>query len=153
MTSYIAQNLEKDTSKKKRALLGFGITDETFAVASIERKGEISFKFMLGLNLMAFSFWNIGTLAGLLMSSWIPEYITVGMGIALYAMFIGLLVPSMRTARPVLIVALTAMAVNSLFYFVPILSFVSSSWAIIISTVTAAFLGSLIDGKAGNCDV
>lgn len=153
MTSYIAQNLEKDVSKKKRALLAFGVTDETFAVASIERKGEISFKFMLGLNLMAFSFWNIGTLAGLMMSSWIPGYITAGMGIALYAMFIGLLVPSMRASRTVLIVALTAMAVNSVFYFVPVLSFVSPSWAIIISTVSAAFLGSLIDGKVEANDV
>ncbi len=147
MTSYIAQNLEKGASKKLMPLLAFGITDETFAVASIEREGEISPKFMLGLNLIAFSFWNIGTLAGLLMSSWIPEYIISGMGIALYAMFIGLVVPSMRTANPILIVSLAAMAINSVFYFVPVLSFVSPSWAIIISTVFAALLGSFIDGK------
>ncbi|MHB1391503.1 MAG: AzlC family ABC transporter permease [Clostridia bacterium] len=147
MTSYIAQNLEKGTSKKLMPILAFGITDETFAVASIERKGEISPKFMLGLNLMAFSFWNIGTLAGLLMSSWIPEYIISGMGIALYAMFIGLVVPSMRTASPILIVSIAAMAVNFVFYFAPALSFVSPSWAIIISTVSAALLGSFIDGK------
>jgi 4-azaleucine resistance transporter AzlC len=147
MTSFIAQNLEKDTSKKLIPQLAFGITDETFAVASIEGKGEISPQFMLGLNLMAFSFWNIGTLAGLLMSTWIPEYIISGMGIALYAMFIGLVVPSMRTASPILIVALTAMAVNSAFYFVPALSFVSPSWAIIISTIFAALLGSFIDGR------
>lgn len=147
MTSYIAQNLEKGTPKKLMPLLAFGITDETFAVASIERKGEINPKFMLGLNLMAFSFWNIGTLAGLLMSSWMPEYIISGMGIALYAMFIGLVVPSMRTASPILIVSLAAMAVNSVFYFVPALSFVSPSWSMIISTISAALLGSFIEGK------
>lgn len=147
MTSFIAQNLEKDTSKKLMPQLAFGITDETFAVASIEGKGSISPQFMLGLNLMAFSFWNIGTLTGLLMSSWIPEYIISGMGIALYAMFIGLVVPSMRTGTPILIVALTAMAINSMFYFVPVLSFISPSWAIIISTISAALVGSLIDGK------
>lgn len=147
MASFIAQNLEKGTSKKLMPHLAFGITDETFAVASIEEKGEISPQFMLGLNLMAFSSWNIGTLAGLLMSSWIPEYIINGMGIALYSMFIGLVVPSMRTANPTLIVAIAAMAVNSVFYFVPVLNFVSPSWAIIISTVSAALLGSFIDGK------
>lgn len=147
MTSYIAQNLEKGTSKKQMPLLAFGITDETFAVASIDRKGEINPKFILGLNFIAFSFWNIGTLAGLLMSSWIPQYIINGMGIALYAMFIGLVVPSMRAAKPVLIVALTAMTVNSLFYFIPLLSIVSPSWAIIISTVSAALLGTFIDEK------
>jgi len=102
---------------------------------------------MLGLNLMAFSFWNLGTLTGLLMSSWIPEYIINGMGIALYAMFIGLVVPSMRAARPVLVVALAAMAVNSLFYFIPALSFVSPSWAIIISTIAAALLGTFLEGR------
>jgi 4-azaleucine resistance transporter AzlC len=147
MTSYISQNLEKGTPKKQMSLLAFGITDETFAVASIKQKGEISSRFMLGLNIMAYGFWNIGTLAGLLMSSWMPEYLISGMGIALYAMFIGLVVPSMRASRPVLIVALAAMTVNSLFYFIPVLSFVSPSWAIIISTISAAFLGSLIDGK------
>lgn len=147
MTSFIAQNLEKGTSKKLLPQLAFGVTDETFAVASIEQKGEINPKFMLGLNLMAFSFWNLGTLAGLLMSNLIPGYIINGMGIALYAMFIGLVVPSMRAARPVLVVALAAMAVNSMFYFIPALGFISPSWAIIISTVSAALLGAFLEGK------
>ncbi|MGE5631620.1 MAG: AzlC family ABC transporter permease [Caulobacteraceae bacterium] len=147
MTSYVSQKLQNDTPKELLPLLAFGVTDETFAVASIQKKGEIQPYFMLGLNLMAFSFWNIGTMIGLFMSSWIPEVIINSMGIALYSMFIGLIVPSMRTARPVLYVATASMAINSLFYFVPLLKVVSPSWGIIISTITASLMGSLLDAK------
>lgn len=147
MTSYVSQQLDKNTSRELLPILAFGVTDETFAVASFGRRGEIHPKFMLGLNTIAFSAWNVGTAAGLFMSSWIPESIINGMGIALYAMFIGLIVPGMRAARPVLLVTLTAMAINSMFYFLPVLNFVSPSWGIIISTMLAALLGSAIDAK------
>ncbi|HEY9594596.1 MAG TPA: AzlC family ABC transporter permease, partial [Spirochaetia bacterium] len=69
-----------------RALaLGFGITDETFVVASLDR--EPTPAFFAGLALTAYLAWLSGTLIGAGFSSLIPAVIARAMGVALYAMF------------------------------------------------------------------
>ena len=66
MSSTISQRIEKGRSKKFMAILAFGITDESFAVAAMHKKGEINASFLLGLNIFAYSSWNLGTWIGLL---------------------------------------------------------------------------------------
>ncbi len=76
--------------------LGFGITDETFVVASLE--GALTPSFFVGLILTAYLSWVGGTLIGAGFSGLIPPLIARGMGVALYAMFVAILVPGARKA-------------------------------------------------------
>lgn len=147
MTAAISQRIEPGTSKKWMALLAFGITDETFSVASLRREQKFSPKFVFGLNLIAFSAWNAGTWIGVFLATGIPESLKTSMGIALYAMFIGLLVPSLKKSRPVFKIALLAVAVNSLLHWAPVFNNLSTGWGIIISTVFASFIGAIIFPK------
>ncbi len=48
MSFALSQKLVPNTSMLKRALISFGITDETFALAALE-KDDISFSYMVGL--------------------------------------------------------------------------------------------------------
>lgn len=144
MSASISRRIEQGKHKKWLAILAFGITDETFSVASFRREARLTPQFMLGLNLLAFSAWNVGTWAGIFLAAGLPEIVRSSMGIALYAMFIGLLVPSLRVSRPLLVVALLAVAVNSLFYWLPLFSGIPAGWRIIATTLTAAAAGSVL---------
>lgn len=64
------------------------------------------------------------------------------LGIALYAMFIAIIVPPASESKPVLLIVLGAAAVSCVFKYVPFLSHVSSGWVIIISGVSMAALGA-----------
>ncbi|MFZ5648043.1 MAG: AzlC family ABC transporter permease [Bacillota bacterium] len=144
MSASISRRIEKDRQRRWMPLLAFGITDETFSVASFRKEPLISPEFVLALNFLAFSAWNAGTWVGIFLAGGLPEIVRDSMGIALYAMFIGLLVPSLRTSKPVLVVSLVALAVHSLLNWIPLFSGLSAGWGIIISTLVAAAAGAAV---------
>lgn len=150
MSASISQRMDENISKKFRALLAFGVTDETFTMATMQKEEKLDPFFILGLNLTAFSAWNIGTWIGILAGSALPETIQASMGITLYVMFIGLLVPSFRKSLPIAVVALTAIVIHSVLMWVPFLPKLSTGWNIIIATVIAAFLGALLFDKGSD---
>ncbi|MDD3364434.1 MAG: AzlC family ABC transporter permease [Syntrophomonas sp.] len=150
MSASISQKIEPGTSKKYLSLLSFGITDETFSVASLREETRLKPEFILGLNFLAFSAWNVGTWMGVFLAAGLPESIKLSMGIALYAMFIGLLVPSCKKSKAILIIALLAMAINSLLYFTPFFSSISTGLRIVLTTVIAAMAGAIMFSKEEN---
>jgi len=115
MSASLSQRLET-TSNRFLAAIAFGVTDETFSVAST-RDESTRGHFVLGLNLIAFLAWNVGTWIGVFLAFGLPASVQASMGIALYAMFIGLLVPSL-TRKPVIVVI-------SLFLLVLAMAFVT----------------------------
>ena len=90
--------------------MSFGITDETFALAALE-KADISFSYMTGLVFLPYWGWALGTALGAVICSVLPELVQNAMGIALYAMFIALIVPGSKKSRAVL--AVVAIAVTA----------------------------------------
>ncbi|WP_207641002.1 AzlC family ABC transporter permease [Desulfofalx alkaliphila] len=150
MSAALSQRVRQGTSKKWLSLVSFGVTDETFAVASLSTKKPLSPKFLLGLNFIAFFAWNVGTWVGVFLAAGLPEALKTSMGMALYAMFIGLLVPSLRKSLPVLTVALMAMVIHSVLYWVPMFSGISSGWSIIIATIIAATAGTVLFPRGVN---
>lgn len=116
-----------------KALYAFGITDETFAVASTSGRKLTAF-YMFGLVMMAYSSWVISSGAGFLIGSQLPSVLQESMGIALYAMFIGLLVPSLKKQRKVIVIAASAAVLNTVFSFLS----VSTGWSIVLATLISA---------------
>jgi len=138
MTATLSQKLEKRASRKWRMLLSFGITDETFSVSSFQSQEILPRYFSLGLNTIAFVSWNIGTWLGLFCASGLPAIMKSSMGIALYVMFIGLLIPQVKKSKSALVVSLLAIIINSLSNWLG----VSNGWGIIIATVFSAAIGA-----------
>lgn len=144
MSASLSQSLKDGSKKTLLPLISFGVTDETFTVASLNSKNKLDVKYLLGLNLIGYSAWNVGTWCGLFLASGLPQSIKDSMGIALYAMFVGLLVPSAAKSKSVLVISLIAAAVNMLIKWLPITKSLSTGWAIIISTIVAAAIGSVL---------
>lgn len=147
MSASMSQKLETNISKKFLALLSFGITDETFMVSSLRKESKIPASFVLGVNIIAFTSWNIGTWLGIFLGSALPTSVQSSMGIALYVMFIGLLVPSVKKSRPFLAIAIIAMGISSFIHWVSPFSNLSTGWNIIITTIISAFIGAIIFPK------
>lgn len=124
-----------------RWLLGFFITDEIFAVASAEKVLGVSF--FMGLVTLPYIGWTLGTLLGGVMGSILPAAVMSALGLALYGMFVALVVPDMKDRR-VLIVVCIAAAVSSALYFVPFLSKIPTGIAISLSAIIAAAVGAFL---------
>lgn len=129
----------RDVPKWKRAIISFWVTDESFAVFMSDPRVKYNAPFFLGLGLSAYISWNIGTIIGVLAGTLLPEMISKCFGIALYSMFIALLIPNVsKSIRLLVVVVLTA--------FISLLTsyFLSSSWSIIVSTLVGAAIGMKI---------
>ena len=80
----------------------------------------------------------LGTTLGAAAGSILPGVLTNALGIALYGMFIAIVVPPAKENRVVAGVALLSMAVSALFTFAPYLREISSGFRIILVTVLVA---------------
>lgn len=112
MSTTIASRLP-ESSRAKRAAVAFGITDETFSVASFGDR-QLSTGYLLGLNITAYLSWVGAGVMGFVAGGILSASLQSGMGIALYAMFIGLLIPGVRTSRVGLSIVGAAMVLNAL---------------------------------------
>lgn len=119
-----------------RVICSFGVTDETFALYTTEEDSKSDVWFMLGLITVSYLSWVLGAVLGIVASNLLPEVLSRSFGIALYALFLALLIPGVKgDLRLLLIVALTV-ALNCLFCL-----FLEDSWAIICSTLLCAAIG------------
>ena len=137
----LSQNLAPSFTTGHRLAVSYGITDEIFAVA-ITRVEPLTPSYMYGLILGPMLGWTVGTGLGAAAGSLLPPVVTSAMGILLYGMFIGIILPPARKDRHILAVILMAAVFRSVFYyFVPGLT---SGFAVCISAVAASVLGALL---------
>lgn len=141
MSLSVSQKVDKEFGLKERLIASFGVTDEVFAV-SMQRRSELTFSYMLGLILTPILGWTGGTFIGAVATSVLPESLTDAMGIALYGMFIAIIVPPAREHKSVLIAVVLAIAASYAFAYMPVLSAVSGGWAVIIITVVVSALAA-----------
>ena len=133
MSTCVMNRMEEKKSPL-RFLAAFGVTDESFAIFTTgENRSIWSF---LGLITVTYSSWNAGTIIGALASDFLPQLVTASLGIALYAMFIGILVPDLKGSGPLALLVLLTAVCNALLAQV-----MASSWALVLSTLVCAFAG------------
>jgi len=143
MSLSLSQRIDRKVSLPQRFLIGFGITDETFSVASLEQ-GSLSFLYLLGLMLSPFLGWSFGTALGALVCAGLPETISSSMGIALYSMFIAIILPPSKKSKPICFILLLTVAVVCILRYIPIFQQISSGFRVIIATFIGAGIGALL---------
>lgn len=127
---------------KSRAALTLGLTDESFAVSALnkeEREEKHGVLFFSALYLVGYLSWIGGSVAGGVLGEVIPSQLSQSMGVALYALFIGLLVPAVKKEIKFAMIAIIAMLLNGVLD-----QFVSEGWAIVSSIVLGSFFGIFI---------
>ena len=143
MSLSLTQKVHPSVSRRKKLLMSFGVTDEVFAVASV-RPDLIGAKYFYGLMLTPYLGWTLGTIGGALLGSVLPDLLSSSLSIAIYGMFIAIILPEMRAQLSVSIVVAMSAILSCLFHWVPALSGVSSGFVIIICAVLASAVGALL---------
>lgn len=138
----LSQKLDGKTTLIQRLAIAFGLTDENYAMA-MRKQGDVTFSYFMGVSLVSFSGWVGGTLLGALAGNFLPEILLSAFGIALYAMFIAIVIPPCRTSKAVGVVVLSSVALSCLFYYTPYLKNLSSGWAVIICGITSSLIGAI----------
>ncbi|MHC0036770.1 AzlC family ABC transporter permease [Pseudoneobacillus sp. C159] len=135
MSASLNEKVEDDRTITK-ALYAFSITDETFSVVAT-KEGSVKTGYIFGVNSISYASWVVNSAIGFLVGASLPETLQESMTVALYAMFIGLLVPSMKKGLKAVYLAVLAAVFNSIFTFTEILS---TGWSIVLATLLSAFL-------------
>jgi len=143
MSVSLSQRMGRSIRTRDRFVIAFANTDEVFAVAS-GCGAPVGRKYMYGLILTPFLGWTLGTLLGAAAGNVLPALLVSALGIAIYAMFVAIVLPRAREEKSVALCALIAVSLSCAFYFIPALSSVPSGFSIIICAVAAALLVTFI---------
>lgn len=130
-------------SLRHRILSAFGITDEIFAVA-INEGGELGPRFMYGLITLPYLGWTAGTLIGVLAGDILPLSVSAALGIAIYSMFVAIVVPEARDDKGVMWAVVIACSLSCALYYIPFFSFISTGFSIIICAVVASVIMAVV---------
>ena len=141
MSSALSQKISVKTPFFHRFLMAFGNTDEVFALA-VSYKGELKPVYYYGLLTSALPGWVLGTALGVLAGDFLPARLLSALGIALYAMFIAIILPPAKKNKVVAGVVFVSMAASFAFSKLPFLVRVSQGFRIIILTVVLSALAA-----------
>ena len=159
MSITLSQKVDGSVKGVRRFIFPYNVTDEIFGVSSA--RASVSYRYWQGVRLLPVIGWTLGTMAGAMLGSVLPEDLLNAMGAMLYAMFIAIVVPVAKKSRPVLLAALFAIFLSCLGTylprFVPFLSGLklSSGMLVIVCAVVASLAAAILfpvdvpDGKEG----
>ncbi|MBO2524347.1 MAG: branched-chain amino acid ABC transporter permease [Bacteroidetes bacterium] len=142
MSLSLTQKIDSKLPTWKRCIMAFGVTDEIFALAAMEKE-DVSFPFFGGLMTCPIVGWTLGTVLGAFAAELMPPLVQACMGIALYCMFIAIIVPPSRSNKKIFYSIVIASALSCMFKYVPGINRISQNgggWSLIISAIAAAAL-------------
>jgi predicted branched-subunit amino acid permease len=152
MSAALSQKISPDTSLAKRMLLSYFVTDEIFGI-SASVKGNLNPFYNYGAVSLGSPGWLLGTVLGVLVGNILPPSLTSALSVALYGMFLAVVIPASKESKAVAAVVAASMAASLIFDFVPLLAGISGSTKIIILTVGIAALAAVIKPVTAESEV
>jgi predicted branched-subunit amino acid permease len=114
--------------------------------------GQVSRIYLYGLGVLPWVGWAGGTIAGALAGNILPPLVTSALGVAIYGMFIAIVVPVARQERPVALCVLIAVCLSCAFEFLPALQRIPGGFTVILCAVIASTLMALVAPVAEEVD-
>ena len=139
MSLSLSQKLDGSMTTPHRLLFAACNTDEVFAVAS-GQKGPVGKRYLYGLILCPYVGWAVGTFLGAAAGTLLPDIVRDALGVAIYGMFIAIVIPPARKNRAVRLAVILAAALSCALYYIPGLNKISGGFSIIICAVAVSAL-------------
>lgn len=143
MSCALSQKLSSETSLFHRFWTGFFITDEIFGISS-SRPGKLNPFYTYGAAAVAIPGWALGTCLGVILGTALPARITRALSVALYGMFLAVIIPPARKDKVIAGLVIASMFCSSLFSYLPFLSEISSGMKVIILTVLLSGVAAIL---------
>ncbi|OKY78773.1 MAG: putative branched-chain amino acid permease involved in azaleucine resistance [Candidatus Methanohalarchaeum thermophilum] len=124
----------------KSSLLSFGITDETFALNSVELKEDQTKNhyYIAGVHLTAYIAWVSSTAIGAYLGNYVTNPNALGLNFALPAMFLALIIIQITDKNDITV------AITSMITILTLLPYLGSELTLIVTTIFAATIGAVI---------
>ncbi|MBO5930552.1 MAG: AzlC family ABC transporter permease [Clostridia bacterium] len=135
----LTQKLDKSFNTINRFLISFGITDEVFAVSASEH-GSLTNNYMYGLITLPYIGWSLGTALGAFAGQILPQSFCDALGIAIYSMFVAIILPPSKKHKGILFTVLIASLMSVMFYYVPYINQISQGFSVILCALVSAGL-------------
>lgn len=143
MSCALSQRLAPDLPFYHRFAVAFGVTDEIFGIASAY-PGYLDPFYSYGALSLAVPGWCAGTALGVLFGSVLPAIVVDALSVALYGMFIAVIIPETRESRAVAVLVVCSMAASCVMSLAPVMRDISEGFRIIIVTVLAAGIAAAV---------
>lgn len=138
MSSSLSQRFDTNMKSYHRYLIAFGVTDEVFGVSSAYVHKNVPPAYCYGLICAAWPGWVGGTALGCISGDILPPSVLSALGVALYGMFIAIIVPPTKQNKVLLGIVLSSMLLSLGFAVTPILKEIPSGYRVIILTIIIA---------------
>lgn len=143
MSITLSQKVDDSVRGGWRFLAAYTNTDEIFALGT-SRKGPVTRWYWEGLSTLPVVGWTAGTLFGAILGSVLPQRLLDALGIAIYAMFIAIVVPQARKSKAILFAVIVAAALSCGFFYIPMLKVIPVGFSVIICAVVAAVITAIL---------
>lgn len=137
MSCALGQRLDPATSLVKRMVLGFCVTDEIFGI-SVARPGRLDPWYSYGAMAVAMPCWAAGTAIGVAAGSVLPQRVVSALSVALYGMFLAVIIPPARKNRIVAALVVLSFAASYAAGKLPFLAALSAGTRTILLTIVIA---------------
>ena len=137
MSCALSQKFSSETPFFHRFFVAFGVTDEIFAISALH-EGNLSPYYSYGAMSVAIPGWVLGTFLGIVSGNLLPARIVSALSVALYGMFIAIIIPPAKENKVLAGIILISMFMSAIFTYAPVLSRISSGFRIIILTIVIA---------------
>ena len=146
----LSQKFDSKTSLASRMIVGFDVTDEIFGIC-VSVPGKLNPYYAYGAMILALPGWAIGTYLGVLLGNALPARLVSALSVALYGMFVAIVIPPARKNRVLLGLVAVSMGLSALFTLAPMFAFISEGARVIVLTVAisaaAAVLFPIPEGR------
>lgn len=154
MSCALSQKLSPLMPAKHRFFMAHGVTDEIFGI-SIGQKGYLNPVYTYGAMMVAIPGWCMGTFLGVICGDVLPVNVVSALSIALYGMFIAIIIPPSKKDVKVAAAVVTAMLCSFTWGYIPVLKNMTSGTKVIILTVVISFVFAVLfpvkdDGEVAN---
>lgn len=143
MSTALSQKFDEKTGMLHRILVGFGVTDELFAI-TIKRPGYIEPLYNYGAFVIAVLGWSMGTACGIVAGELMPVRLVSAFSVALYGMFLACIMPEGRNHRIVAVLIAISFVLSYIASRLFVFADISSGTKTIILTVVIASVAAIV---------
>lgn len=143
MSCALSQKIAPNTPLYKRGILAYFVTDEIFGISAAVN-GRLNPFYSYGAASVASPGWVIGTLLGAVIGNILPERLSSAFNVALYGMFLAIVIPTSKKNRVVAVLVCVSMLTSYLFTICPFTASLSASARIIILTFALAAIAAVL---------
>ena len=146
MSTAVSQKLSGKISPVHRFGVAYFITDEIFAI-EMRQKGNLNPFYTYGAGAIAAPLWAAGTALGILVGNLMPLRLVSALGVALFGMFLAMIIPPALKDKVILGLVLVSFAASFAVSKLPYLCRISSGNRVILLTVLLSAAAAVLFPK------